>query len=170
MGKFILLFDDLLEKISRWGIVSSLFIILSLAILSIVLRWMGQSLMWIDPLIRHLVFLSAFLGGSLATSKGVHIKVDILTHLVESSESKVLKWFHRNVVTLFCLVTTIALTKSAWDFYLVEKEFGAPAFLEIHSAALVGIIPFGMGLIALRFFNQLVISLIYGDAREPHRL
>jgi TRAP-type C4-dicarboxylate transport system permease small subunit len=170
MGKFFLVFDDALEKFSRWGIVFSLFTILGFAVLSIVLRWMGQSLMWIEPLIRHMVFLSAFLGGSLATSKGVHIKVDILTHLVESSKSKVLHWFHRNLISIFCLLTTVALTKAGWDFYLVEKEFGAPSFLEIHSAFLVGIIPFGMGLIALRFFNQLMISLIYGDTREPHRI
>lgn len=170
MGKFIQIFDGALEKFSRWGIVSSFFTILSLAVLSIVLRWMGKSPLWLEPLVRHLVFLSAFLGGSLATSKGVHIKVDILTHLVEGSKSKALHWFHRNIISLFCLITTVILTKAAWDFFLVEKEFGAPSFLSIHSAYLVGIIPFGMGLIALRFLNQLLLGLFFGESREPHRV
>lgn len=166
--KFIQAFDDLLEKLSRWGIVVSLFMILSLSVLAIVLRWMGSSLMWIEPMVRHLVFLSAFFGGSLATSKGVHIKVDLLTHLVDRLDSRILKWFHHNLVLLFSFVICVVLTKSAWDFYLVEKEFGIEAFLGLHSSVLVGIIPFGMGLMALRFFNKLLLGLAMGEVREHH--
>lgn len=168
--KFVVLFDEVLERVSRYGLITCLFAILSMAVLSIVLRWMGLSLMWMEPLIRHLVFLSAFLGGSLATSKGVHIKVDLLTHFVDKTESKILKWFHQNLVTLFCLITCLVLTTSGWDFFLVEKEFGTIAFLGLHSSVMVGIIPFGMGLITLRFFNKLVIGLGVGEVREHHRI
>ncbi len=168
--KLIQAFDDVLERISRWGLVGSLFVILGIAVTSIILRWLGESNMWMEPLIRHIVFLSAFLGGSLATSKNVHIKVDLLTKLVEMSSSKVLHWVHRNLVTLFCFLTCLALAKAGWDLYLVEKEFGAPGFLDIHSAYLVAIIPVGMGLITLRFFNQLMFGILNGEAHEPHRL
>lgn len=126
--------------------------------------------MWIEPLVRHLVFISAFLGGSLATSKGVHIKIDILTHLLERSSSRVLHWLHRNLIAIFCLIVTMALVKASYDFYLVEKEFGAPAFLNIHSSWLVGIVPMGMGLIALRFFNRLILGLLQVSSREHHSL
>lgn len=163
--KLFVTFDDILERFSRYGLVASLFMILGLSVFAIVLRWLGSSLMWIEPLVRHLVFLSAFLGGSLATSKNVHIKVDILTKLLERSHSKIIHWIHKNLIALFCLVVCIVLTKSGWDFYLVEKEFGAPGFLHIHSAYLVGIIPFGMGLIALRFLNQLIIGVVQGGER-----
>jgi len=160
--KLFATFDEVLEKFSRVGLVSCLFIILGLSVFAIVLRWLGSSLMWIEPLVRHLVFLSAFLGGSIATSKNVHIKVDLLTKLVELANSKILNWIHRNLVSLFCFVVCLVLMKAGWDFYLVEKEYGAPGFLHIHSAFLVGIIPFGMGLITLRFFNQLMIGIIHG--------
>lgn len=170
MGKIVQIFDSVLEKISRWGLISSLFVILGLAVLSIVLRWFGQSLMWLEPLTRHIVFLSAFLGGSLATSKGIHIKVDLLTHFVEASPLKVLHWLHRNLVTLFCFITTAALTKAAYQFYLVEKEFGTEAFLNIHSSKMVAIIPIGMGLISLRFLNKLLLELMEGDPLGPHRV
>lgn len=170
MEKIITIFDDVLEKISRWGIILCLYVILGFAVLSIVLRWMGMSPSWLEPMIRHVVFLSAFLGGSLATSKNVHIKVDLLTKVVEASSSKILHWLHRNLVTFFCLVVTVALTKAAYDFFLVEKEFGTVGFLGIHSSWMVGIIPFGMGLIALRFLNQLILGLMKGDAREHHRV
>jgi TRAP-type C4-dicarboxylate transport system permease small subunit len=146
MEKFIARFDDVLEKISRWGIITCLYVILGFAVLSIVLRWLGMSPSWLEPMIRHVVFLSAFLGGSLATSKNVHIKVDLLTKVVEASSSKVLHWLHRNLVALFCFVVTFALMKTSYDFFLVEKEFGSHGFLGIHSSWLVFIIPFGMGL------------------------
>jgi TRAP-type C4-dicarboxylate transport system permease small subunit len=161
--KWIRVFDDLLEKLSRGGIVISLFLILFLAVLSIIMRWFGQSVMWMEPLTRHMVFLSAFLGGSLATSRNEHIKVDVLTKLLEKSSSKILKWVQMNLVTLFCFLVCLGLLKSGWDFFLSEKEFGAPSFLDIHSAYLVGIIPFGMGLITLRFLNRLLISVLQGD-------
>lgn len=161
--KIFTIFDDLLDRFSRYGIVTCLFSILILAVFAIVLRWSGSSMMWIEPLIRHLVFISAFLGGSLATSKNVHIRIDLLTKLIELTHSKMLLWLHKNLITIFSLIVCVALAKSGWDFYLVEKEFGAPSFLNIHSSTLVGIIPCGMGLIALRFFNQLIIGIVHGS-------
>ena len=102
--KFFVVLDETLDKVSRYSLVACLLIILTLAVLAIVLRWLGSSVMWIEPLVRHLVFLSAFLGGSVATSKRVHIKVDLLTKLVEKSQSKILKWFHSNLISLFCFI------------------------------------------------------------------
>lgn len=158
--KLFLILDEFLDRLSRFGLVAGLFSILGLSVFAIILRWFGSSLMWVEPLIRHLVFLSAFLGGSVATSKNVHIKIDLFTKLIELSQSKLIHWIHKNLVTLFCFIVCLVLAKSGRDFYLVEKEFGAVGFLHIHSATLVGIIPFGMGLITLRFFNQLVIGLV----------
>ena len=160
--KVFIAFDEILDRFSRYGLIGCLFAILGLTVFAIVLRWLGSSLMWIEPLVRHLVFLSAFLGGSVATSQHVHIKVDLLTKLIELTKSKVILWIHKNLISLFCFTVCLVLAKSGWDFYLVEKEFGAPGFLHLHSSLLVGIIPFGMGLITLRFFNQLMIGIVNG--------
>lgn len=162
--RFVRSFDNFLDKLSRWGIVSALFIILFLSVLSIILRWLGQSVMWMEPLTRHLVFLSAFLGASLATTRNEHIKVDVLTKLLDRSSSRVLHWGHKNIVSLFCFLVCGALMKSGWDFFLSEKEFGAPSFLDIHSSILVGIIPLGMGLLTLRFLNRFLLSVFQGEA------
>jgi TRAP-type C4-dicarboxylate transport system permease small subunit len=159
-------FDDALEKVSRYGLIISLFVILVFAVLAIILRWIGHSVMWVEPMVRHVVFLSAFFGGSLATSANVHIRVDLLTKAIEASKSKKLLWLQHNLLALFCFLVTLVLTFSAYDFFKVEQEFGAPAFLNIHSSYLVGIIPFGMGLICLRFLNQLILGLVTGGAHE----
>jgi len=163
--KLIQRFDDVLEKLSRWGLISCLFGILGLAVMAIFLRWGGKSFMWIEPLVRHLVFLSAFLGGSLATSKDVHIRIDLLTKILDKADSVILHWFHRNIISFFCFITVMALLKSSYDFYLSEKEFGGPSILGLHSSFFVAIIPVGMGLIGLRFFNQLILGILKGDPR-----
>lgn len=168
--KLIQRFDDFLEKLSRYGLIAAFFTMLVLSVLAIVFRWMGQSLLWVEPLVRHLVFLSAFLGGSLATSKNVHISVDVLTKLIEKSKSRIVHWVHRNLVRLFCLITCLVLTRAAYHFYLSEKEYGAPSFLGIHSAYLVGIIWVGMLLISLRYLNKLLLSLLAGEGYESHTL
>jgi TRAP-type C4-dicarboxylate transport system permease small subunit len=170
MLRIVGMFDELLERFSRWGLIISLFVILGFAVLAIVLRWLGESPTWIDPLVRHMVFLSAFFGGSLATSKGVHIRIDLFSKLVSATSSKLLYWVHNNLLNLFCLLTTLFLMKAGWDFFNVEKEFGAPAFLHIHSSWLVAIVPFGLGLIALRFLNQLLIGIMNGENSEHRRL
>ncbi len=162
---FIQTFDDILEKVSRWGLISCLFTILGLSVMAIFFRWSGMSFMWLEPLVRHLVFFSAFLGGSLATSKDVHIKIDILTKLLEKLNSTFIHWLHQNLVSLFCVLTTLALLKSSWDLYLSEKEYGAPALLGLHSSVLVAIIPLGIGLIFVRFLNKLLLGILKGDLR-----
>ncbi len=163
MIKLVQLFDELLEKISRSGLVICLLATLFLALSSIVLRWLGSSLNWIDPLVRHLVFISAFFGGSIATKSNQHIKVDLLTKIIEWADSKIVSWLHRNLISFFCFVIAIVLVKSGWDFYIVEKEFGNTSFLGIHSSVMVGIIPMGMGLISLRFLNQLILGTLGGN-------
>ena len=170
MERIVIFFDSILEKFSRLGLILSLFVILGLAVSSIVLRWMGSSPLWIEPMVRHMVFLSAFFGGSLATSKGVHIKIDVLTHLLDKTSSRIIHWLHKNSIAFFCLVVSTALMKASYDFYLVEKEYGSPAFLDIHSSMLVAIVPFGMGLISLRFLNRLILGLIQAGSREHHSL
>lgn len=163
-------FDYFLEVMSRWGLITNFISIIFLAVLSIFLRWVGKTPLWIEPLIRHLVFLCAFLGGSLATSKGVHIKIDLVNHLIERSNYKILNLLHKNLVDVFCLVTMLFLTQASWDFFQMEKEFGSPAFLDIHSSYLVFIVPFGLGLITLRYFNRLIINIIHGDNIGSNRL
>ena len=130
-------------------------LILSLA--NITMRWFEHSVLWIEPLVRHLVFLAAFFGGALATGAGQHIKIDLLAKILEKTENKFAQIAIEKIVLLCCLIATVILTKAGYDLFLVEKEYGHEAFLHIHSAYLVGIIPFGMAFISLRFFLGLFL-------------
>lgn len=152
-------FDDFLEKISIYGLVVSLSFMLIISSLNIVLRWFNITFLWFDPFVRHLVFLSAFLGGSLATSKGNHIRIDLAAKILEQSKNKILKKILMVLINAACIIAICWLMKASWDFMKIEAEYPKHAFFGLNSSHMVAIIPFGLGLIGLRFVFQLVKSI-----------
>jgi len=142
--------DRLIERVTTVSLVVTILSIFSLSLLSIVLRWVQASPLWIDPLVRHLVFLSAFLAGILTTGKGKHLAIDLVSKYLEHQ-----KQYQRRVQRLITLASIGGigwLTYASIEFLKSEMEFGKMAFLNIHSAFWVSIIPIGFTLIAYRFF------------------
>jgi TRAP-type C4-dicarboxylate transport system permease small subunit len=138
------------DQVARVGLILSLGGMLTLSCLGILTRWMGSSWLWVDPLARHLVLVAAFLGSVLAVARKNHIRIDILAKPMERAPASV-----RNaaevMIVFFSAVVTFGLAYSAWQFFLVEREFSAPAFLEIPSHFLVGILPVGLALVSFRW-------------------
>jgi len=163
-------FDKILDSISYYGLVIAVSLMLSLTVLNIGLRWFNSTFLWIDPLVRHLVFLSTFLGGSLATGNNSHIRVDLAGKLLDSLNRPHLTVWIDRFVYVVCIISTTMLTKSGFDFAMVEFEYGKEAFLGIHSGFLVCIIPIGMGLILLRFVNRLIFSFSNPDEMQVEQL
>ncbi|OFZ24626.1 MAG: hypothetical protein A2381_07245 [Bdellovibrionales bacterium RIFOXYB1_FULL_37_110] len=159
-------FDKIVEKISSAGLVVSIILILLLALLNIICRWVDLAVMWIDPLVRHLVFLCTFLGGVIATGRGTHVGIDIVSKYLENNSLKRVKKGVSRIIICVSLATLVWLIYASYVFFKVELEFGKPQFLGIHSGALVFIIPFGFSLIAYRFFNQLLNSLFKNNEDE----
>jgi TRAP-type C4-dicarboxylate transport system permease small subunit len=150
--------DTIVEKFAFYGVVVSIILMLGFTVLNIVLRWFNTSILWIDPAVRHLVFLSAFLGGTLATGQDNHIRIDLASKIFETKGWHGLKRWIDRIVIFVTIVATIFLARAGYDFMKVELEFGKEAFLGVHSGLLVGIIPFGMGILTLRFILKLLLS------------
>jgi len=104
------------------------------------------------------VFLAAFLGGSLATGNRHHIKIDILSRILEKSDNKQMAEYIDKLITLVTLTATVVLTIASINLTKVEFEFGKEVFLGVHSGFLIGIIPFGMGLISMRLILRFLLS------------
>lgn len=154
--------DNLLEILSKWGIVVSIALMLGLTLTTIILRWFEVSLLWVDPMVRHLVFLAAFLGGSLATSSRNHIKIDVIARFLEKRKDTAALWLDR-IITLITLVATLTLTYSSFKLSVIEFEFGHTVFFNIHSGYLISIIPFGMVLISLRLLLRFLLTFSRGS-------
>lgn len=156
--KYIKQFDGHVDKLIEWLLVATILSVMVFSVLTIILRWFQVNLQWIEPLTRHLVFLSAFLGGAVATKRGTHIGIDVLGKYLEAKNwHGVLKNIQRYIAVV-SFVTLIILSKAAFDFMQVEKEFGSEAFFGLHSGDLVMIIPVGFLLIAYRFIYMFLTS------------
>ena len=158
MVKLLKLIDQGIEKASSYVLVISIFLMLSFSVLIILLRWIDISIPWFETFVRHLVLLATFLGGVLATGRGTHIGIDILSKYLESQNLlKYNVWVNR-IVNLACVFTLTWLTKACWEFMKVELEYPQEGFLGINTGFLVGIIPVGFALISYRFFYKFIAS------------
>ena len=151
--------DQGIEKGSSALLLLSFSLMLLFSVLVIILRLFNSSFDWFEPLIRHLVLLSTFLGGVLATGRGGHISVDILSKYLESKNMTTQKLMVGRIIYLVSFLVVVGITYACLEFMKVELKYGKVSFLGIHSGALVGIIPFGFGLIAIRFLFLFIFSL-----------
>jgi len=152
-------FDLAIEKIAQYLLVICILGMLGMSVLNIVLRWFESHILWLEPFVRYLVFFSAFLGGVIATGKRTHIGIDIIGKYFEAKKNwQAHRWVGR-VIDLISLVVLVVLTDACLDFVAEEAKYGrANVFLGVHAKYLAAIIPFGFGLIAIRFFNNIILS------------
>lgn len=150
--------DWALEKLTTYLLVFCVMSMLLFSSLSIVARWFQHNITWIDPFVRHLVFLSAFLGGIIATGQGTHIGIDIIGKFVESKGWHSVKALISRVIMIASILVLAWLIKSGIDFTAVEMEFSKEEFWGIQSGYLVMIIPVGLVLLALRFIFVFLLS------------
>ena len=158
MVNLLRLIDKGIEKGSSLILVVSIFLMLGFSLLIIGLRWIDISIPWFESFVRHLVLLATFLGGVLATGRGTHIGIDILSKYLESQNLLKYKVWVNRVVYLASTFTLVWLIKACWIFMKSEMEYPQEGFLGINSGYLVGIIPIGFTLIAYRFFYKFVAS------------
>lgn len=164
--KFVKMIDQYVEKFSSYLLVVSILSILFFSSLSIILRWFHINLNWIDPFIRHLVFLGTFLGGVIATGRGNHIGIDIISKFLE------IKGYHKaqahiaRVINIFSFFVLLWLVKASIIFTKVEMEFSRKEFWGIDSGYLVAIIPIGVSLIAIRYLALFILSFSSEKIKE----
>jgi TRAP-type C4-dicarboxylate transport system permease small subunit len=153
------LVDAGIDRLVRALVQLLLVVMVTLTLANVGLRWFSYTLIWVEPLVRYLVFASAFLGGIMATGRYQHIAIDGIPRILDRFASERIKALHRAIIALFCVVVCGYLIKSSLSFYETESAFGQIEFLQVHSATLVAILPLGMGLIGFRFFVIALKSL-----------
>lgn len=146
----------------------SVFLMISLTLANIVLSYLTIPAFWIEPAVRQLVFIVAFLGGAVATASKQHIAIDFLSQVTKAFQLHKLKRWIDVGIYIFCIVTLLWLTYAGYLLVDQERSFGRPQFLGIHSSTLVTIIPVGTLLIAFRFFNLMIQTIFEGPARAEH--
>jgi len=151
-------FDNFLEILSKWGVITCVMLMLSLSMGNIIFRQFEITFLWIEPLVRHLVFLATFFGGALATGNAEHIKIDIVSRLLEKSQNHFLRINLQRIVLFATLVAVYILLSGSVDLMKLEFEDQRKAFFDIPTGYLLGIIPVGMSLIFIRIIVKIILT------------
>ncbi|MDA8792332.1 TRAP transporter small permease subunit [Bacteriovoracaceae bacterium] len=128
------------------------------SVLSITFRWIGMTITWVDPLLRHLVFYSAFLGATLATGMENHIKIDIVPIFLKKMNKENLNDILFRFISFISFLIIVWLGFASYEMFLMEMEFGKEEFLGIHSSHLIVGVILGFTLLGCRFLIKAVIG------------
>ncbi len=132
-------------------------VMIILAILQIVLRtFFSGGLLWADPCLRYLVLWSGMFGAALATKKGKHIALDIVSYLVPLYLQPWLKC----LLDFFSFLVATGLSYAAIIFVRNEAESGASFLLSVPVWCWNLVFPLAFVLIALRFLSSGVTDLL----------
>lgn len=128
-----------------------------LACTQIVLRtFFSTGLIWIDPLLRYLVLWSGFIGASMATYKGKHIALDVISYLVPEP----IKTWLETLTSIFSMIVAALLTYASFLFIRDEYTYGGPGLFELPMWFWSAIFPLAFTLITIRFAMLAVNSFI----------
>lgn len=152
----ILKISKYIDNSIKYILVALVLLMLSMSVINVVLRLFGISYSWIEPLVRHMVFSTAFLGATLATGSSKHIAIEILPKYFEAQKKYELIYWIQKLSNLISVVILYFLANSGYEFFSVEKKYGAESFLGLHSSSLVLIIPVGFVLMMIRSILNLL--------------
>jgi TRAP-type C4-dicarboxylate transport system permease small subunit len=140
--------NSFFNRLEEILLVFLLVLMVFLAFLPIVFRnVIATGLIWIDPLLRHLVLWVALLGASMATRQERHIKIDLLSNHLPASRQRVVQGGLDFLAALVCL----SLVGPGIDFVRDEAQAGKFLILGIPLWVSQAIIPVMLGVIGARF-------------------
>jgi TRAP-type C4-dicarboxylate transport system permease small subunit len=126
-----------------------LLMMIVLACSQILLRSVFSSgISWADAVLRYLVLWSGLLGAAMATSRGKHLSMDIISFLVPKS----LQTWLQVIANLFSTIVTAFLTWAAYLFIRNEMAAGSTQLLLSTPSWVWNLIfPIAFAMITLRF-------------------
>ncbi len=139
------------ERLEEILLVSLVILMLSLGFLQILFRnLISIGIVWIDPLVRHLVLWVALLGASLATRENRHIAIDLLSgRLSPARYSRI-----QGAVQLFSALVCLLLVHPAIRFVQNDYVAGTTLAFGIPLWFSQMIMPAMMLVMGVRFLHQ----------------
>jgi C4-dicarboxylate transporter DctQ subunit len=139
------------ERLEEILLVSLVILMLSLGFLQILFRnLISIGIVWIDPLVRHLVLWVALLGASLATRENRHIAIDLLSGRLSPARYSRIQGAVQLFSALVCLLLVHPAIRFVQNDYVagMTLAFGIPLWFSQM------IMPAMMLVMGVRFLHQ----------------
>ena len=149
MIKFLKKIIDIFHKTEEYILVFFLSLMIIISFLQIVLRTFFRAIEWFDPLVRYAVLWTGMIAAGMAILENKHIKIDIIGRFAKGR----LRSFVLSITNLFAGIVCFVLSYAS-IIYVIKIEIPASdpsPFLNISRWVLLLILPFGFGLMSMRF-------------------
>jgi TRAP-type C4-dicarboxylate transport system permease small subunit len=166
--------DRGLARLEKWLVVLFLSLMLFFTFVQVVLRglythahfqwandWMAH-IVWSEPFARLLVLWLAFIGASLVTGDGKHIKIDLFASVMPTRWAPV----RDLVLSVACLAVCGVMFKVCLRYIALERSYGGAMFLQVPNWVGQLILPAGFGTMFFRFFLKAARSTL--ELRRPN--
>lgn len=153
-----------MAKVLRWihhledgFLILALLSMLGMAVLQIALRnFFDGGIFWAESFLRILVLWVAMLGAMVATRESSHINIDLLSRYLDP---RLMRWIQL-VSNLFAAGICSVVAYTAIEYVRFEYEDQTIAFAMVPTWVCQAIIPFGFGVMALRFVINGILGVL----------
>jgi len=153
-----------IARIESYVLVVGLLTMIAAGTTQVILRnFFNTGLEWGDMLARALVLWVGFVGASLATRRGKHINIELVSKFITNPKLSAIR---ERIATAIALIISTILSVEAIIFTYAEKGNDMIAFLNVPTWVIFLIVPISFVLITLRF----LIELITGHSIEAKDL
>lgn len=140
-------------------------LLLLLACGQILLRNLGITWMWAEPVVRHLVLWTSFQGALVATREDGHIRIDAALRLLPPAVRQGAAAVGESAAAIICLL----LTPAAVRFVMDERDYGSELIPGLPRWVAQLVFPLVFGAMAVRFGGRVVRRIRHGIWRgTPH--
>ena len=140
------------EKTVSYTLIVMMAVMTATIIIQVFLRYIfSYSLSWSEEVARYLMIWVAFLGGSLALKKGLHIGVELMITRLRQGVKRWVLLFSQLLIFLFLVFLTIGGMKLTW----AVRDQSSPALLFSMSLAYLSA-PVGGLFMAIQSFHLLI--------------
>ena len=144
--------SEVSEKAVYYTLIVMMAVMTITIIIQVFLRYiLSYSLSWSEEVARYLMIWVAFLGGSLALKKGLHIGVELVVTRLDPGVKRWVVFFSQLLIFLFLVFLTIGGIELTW----AVRDQSSPALLFSMSLAYLSA-PVGGLFMAIQSFHLLI--------------
>ena len=169
LTKFPLVLDDFLGRIEVYALVFIVALMLVMAAVQVVLKFLGHGAQWLEMLLRALVVWVGFLGGAVASKQSRHITIDVVSRFTKGVVKRILT----GTVNICASAGSAFLGYIAIGFLAQKMEdksvaFSMPFVGEVQEYLVAIVIPIGLFLMAFHFLVAGFLDILALDkSAEP---
>lgn len=150
--RFFRLVDAAFGRIEVYALVVIVSLMLVLASVQVVLKFLGQGAQWLEMSLRALVVWVGFVGGAVASKQSRHITIDVASRFTRGTTKRILT----GTINICASCGSTLLGYIAIRFLAQKHEdksvaFSAPFVGEVHEYLVAVVIPVGLFLMAFHF-------------------